>query len=137
MGSLKQLNNYICEVRDKPFEWGKHDCFIFSNSAFKAYHGYGYADEWVGKYLKDGKPMLPSQLKAEFGVNDFEEAIATKLQEISYVPPRGALVATKRAERWHIGYALGVSVGMKAAFLSQKGVIYLPFDDVVKAWVPR
>lgn len=137
MGSQKQLNEYIRSVKDKKFEWGKHDCFIFSNSAFKAYHGYGYADDWVGRYMKDGEPMLPSRLRDEFKAQDFDQAISSKLQEIDYVPPKGSLVATKMAERWHIGYALGISVGIRAAFLSRQGIIYLPFDDVVKAWIPR
>ena len=137
MGSQKQLNDYLREVKDKPFRWGEHDCFIFSNTAFKAYHGFGYADDWVGRYMRDGEPMLPSRLRVEFGAIDFDEAIEEKLKPIDYVPPKGALVATKKAERWHIGYALGICVGTKAAFLSQRGVVYFPLEDVTKAWVPR
>lgn len=137
MGSQKQLNDYLREVKDKPFRWGEHDCFTFSNAAFQAYHGFGYADDWLGRYMKDGEPMLPSRLRVEYGAIDFDEAIETKLQPISYTPPRGALVATKKAERWYIGYALGISVGIKAAFLSARGVLYLPLEDVTKAWVPK
>jgi hypothetical protein len=137
MGSQKQLNDYLREVKDKPFRWGEHDCLIFSNAAFKEYHGFGYADDWLGRYMKDGEPMLPSRLRVEYGAVDFDEAIEQKLQPISYTPPRGALVATKKAERWYIGYALGICVGIKAAFLSARGVLYLPLEDVTKAWVPK
>lgn len=137
MGSQKQLNDYLRDVKDKPFRWGEHDCLTFSNNAFRAYHGFGYADDWIGRYMKDGEPMLPSRLRVEFGAIDFDEAIEERLDPVLHVPPRGALCATKRAERWHIGYALGISVGTKAAFLSRQGVLYLPLDDVIKAWVPR
>lgn len=137
MGSSKRLNDYLREVKSTPFEWGTHDCFIFSNTAFKCYHGYGYADEWMGRYLGDDGPILPSKLKKEFKANSFDEAIADKLQEISYTPPKGSLVATKKVERWVVGYALGISVGIKCAFLSRGGVIYLPTDDIDKAWVPK
>lgn len=133
----KRLNDYLREVKDKPFRWGEHDCFTFSNGAFQAYHCFGYADDWIGRYMQDGEPMLPSRLRVEFGAIDFDEAIEERLEPIFHVPPRGALCATKKAERWHIGYALGICVGMKAAFLSRQGVIYCPLDDVVKAWVPR
>lgn len=137
MGPSKRLNNYLREVKDRPFCWGKHDCFVFSNSAFRAYHGQGYADDWEGRYLKNGELFLPSKLKSEFGFDSFDEAISERLVEINYIPPKGSLVATKKADRWHIGYALGISVGIKAAFLSRQGVVYLPFDDVVKAWIPK
>lgn len=137
MGSEQGLNEYIRAVRDKPFRWGEHDCLIFSNDAFRAYHGFGYADQWLGRYMRGDEPMLPSQMRVEFGKIDFDEAIEEILQPISYVPPRGALVASKLTDRWLIGYALGISVGTKAAFLSRRGVVYSSLDDVIKAWVPK
>ena len=137
MGSSKRLSNYLREVKDQPFEWGTHDCFIFSNTAFKHYHGHGYADDWLGRYMSSDGPMLPSKLKKEFSANSFDEAILDKLQEVSYVPPKGSLVATKKTERWYIGYALGISLGIKAAFVSRGGLIYIPIDDIEKAWIPK
>ena len=136
MGS-KRLNDYLKEVKDRPFEWGTHDCFIFSNTAFKCYHGYGYADDWADRYMSSDGPMLPSKLKKEFSANSFDEAISDKLQEVSYVPTKGSLVATKKTERWYIGYALGISLGIKAAFVSRGGLIYIPIDDIEKAWIPK
>jgi len=138
MGSLKRLNQYLRSVRSTPFRWGAHDCLTFSNDAFKAYHGAGYADDWVGEYIAHGgEPMLPSRMRAKFGAQTFDEAIERKLQEVKHVPPRGSLVATKKAERWLIGYALGICVGTKAAFISRAGVVYYPLDDIDKAWIPR
>lgn len=137
MGSGASLNEYIRSVRHKPFLWGEHDCLVFSNDAFRAFHGWGYADDWLGRYVKDGEPILPSKMRVEFGEIDFDEAIEKRLDPIYHVPPRGALVGTKRAKRWVVGYSLGICMGIKAAFLSRNGVIYLPLDDIEKAWVPK
>ena len=133
----KKLNQYIREVRNEPFRWGRHDCLTFSNTAFRHYHGAGYADDWVGEYMNGDDPLLPSRMRDKFKAQTFDEAIERKLQPVNYVPPRGALVATKKVERWLIGYALGICVGTKAAFLSRSGVIYLPLDEIDKAWVPK
>lgn len=137
MGSEKHLNNYIRQLKSKPFRWGEHDCLTFTNGAFKEYHGFGYADEWIGQYMNGDDPMLPSKMRERFKAQSFDEAIEQKLIAVDFVPPRGALVATKKIERWLIGYALGICVGMKAAFLSRSGIIYLPLDEIDKAWMPK
>lgn len=137
MGPGKRLNDYIRSVRSEPFRWGHHDCLIFSNDAFKAFHGFGYADDWLGRYMDGANPLIPSKLKQEFKADSFDDAIADKMQEISYTPPKGSLVATLRAERWAVGYSLGICVGIKGAFLSRGGIIYMPLDYIEKAWIPR
>lgn len=137
MGPRERVNEYIRSIRGKPFEWGVHDCLTFSNTAFKLYHGFGYAEDWIGQYMNGADPMLPSRMRAKFGACSFDDAINRRLYPIEYTPPRGALVATKKAERWLIGYALGISMGTKAAFLSRAGVFYSPLEDVDKAWLPR
>ena len=137
MGPQERLNDYIRRVRNTPFKWGKHDCLIFSNTAFKHYHGFGYADDWVGEYMNGDDPILPSVMRAKFGAQTFDEAVEQRLDPIGYIPQRGALVATKKVERWLIGYGLGICVGTKAAFLSRGGVVYSPLDDIDKAWMPK
>lgn len=137
MGSQKQLNDYLREVKDKPFRWGEHDCLIFSNAAFKAYHGYGYADDWLGRYMKNDNPLPLSRLRVEYDAVDFDQLIDERLQPISYTPPKGAICATTMADRSRIGYGLGISIGTKAAFLSRQGVVYFPLDNVTKAWVQK
>lgn len=137
MGPEKRLNSYIRQFRSEPFRWGQHDCLTFSNGAFKAYHGFGYADDWLGRYMNGADPMLRSQMRKQFGAETFDEAIEQRLEPVGHVPPRGALVATKRAEKWLIGYALGICVGTKAAFVSRAGVVYYPLEEITKAWVPR
>lgn len=138
----KDLSIYLKEVKDKHFHWGEHDCLIFSNNAFKAYHGFGYAEDWFGRYSIENKPKTTQDMREEFGVNSFDEMIDSKLTRIDYVPPKGAVVATKQNQHRHralrfIPYALGISIGTKAAFLQDEGVIYLPLDAITTAWIAK
>ena len=136
MGPQKRLNDYLKEVADRPFKWGEHDCLIFSNEAWRRMYGHGWADDWLGRYMKpNGRPMNFMELRSEYGHWDFAKAVDTKLRRVEHVPPRGALVATKQVRRWSIGLGLGICNGIKCAFLSAGGVIYLPVDTIDKAWV--
>lgn len=141
MGPIKRLNDYIRSVRGVPFSLGQHDCLTFSNEAFRAFHGFGYADDWLGRYMIETpygtRSMRKDQLRTEFGCFTFEDAVDQRLDRVSHIPPRGALVATSRVERWMIGNALGICVGTKAAFLSRAGVVYSPLDDIDRAWMPK
>ena len=134
MGPHEFLNNYLHEVSGTTFQWGVHDCFTFTNGAFKAMYGKGWADDWSGRYLRDGVPLGPRNLKKEFGWNTMEEGLDTKLARLGPYPPRGALVTTAHAKRWVTGSALGVCVGDRCAFLGYNELIYLPITLINGAW---
>lgn len=133
--NLSKLPDYLKSVKDCHFEWGVFDCLSFTNNAWHEMYGYGWADDWLGRYMIDGQPMKRNQLQEEFGYKSFTKAVDDRLQRVEGIPPRGALVATKRAKRWAIGNALGISVGLKAAFVSSEGLIYHPIETIDKAWI--
>lgn len=133
--NLGNLTEYLKSTRDKEFAWGEFDCLLFTNGAWEAMYGDGWADDWVGRYLKDGRPMSRQELQQEFGYKTFTQAVDDRLTRVQGIPPRGALVATKRARRWAIGNALGIAVGLKAAFVSSQGLTYHPIETIDKAWV--
>lgn len=124
-------------MQGKNFHWGQNDCLTFTNNAFHAMYGKGWADDWLNRYMKDGKPMRKKQLQQEYGFSSFIEAVDAKLHQISYIPPLGALVLTKQARKWIIGGAMGICTGTKAVFLSNKGMLYLPLDAIDKAWIKQ
>lgn len=128
---------YLAEVEFVPFEWGVHDCFTFTNGAFRAMHGKGWADDWLGRYMVDGRPMRASELRRTFGFSAVEPAIDEKLRRIDGMPPRGALVTTDKVRRWVTGVAFGIATGTSAAFLDKGGVVYLPLRHIKDKWVPR
>lgn len=131
----ERLNKYLEENRDRPFEWGVNDCFTFTNNAFKAMYGSGWADDWGDRYLNDKAPLRRRELIKEFRFSSFESAVDDRLQRVDHIPPLGALVTTKQAEKWIIGVAMGICTGTKAVFLSKQGVIYLPLDYIHQSWV--
>ena len=137
MGQREQLNDYLRSIKDIPFEWGVHDCLTFTNDAFHAMYGEGWADDWLGRYMIDGRPMRRNELIKEFMRRDFLSAVDDKLHRIDHVPPLGALVVTKQAQRWVTGFAMGICTGTKAVFLSKDGVLYLPLDAIETAWIKR
>ena len=134
MGPHERLTEYIRAVRDVPFAWGEHDCLTFTNSAYRAMYGAGWADDWLGRYVIDGAPMRRQQLKAEFGWSNIDAAIDDKMTRVPH-PPRGALVTTKHAQRWITGVAMGICIGTRGVFLGKEGVIYMPTEYIEKAWI--
>ena len=134
MGPQERLTSYIRAVAEVPFKWGEHDCLTFTNDAYRAMHGAGWADDWLGRYMIDGVAMRRQQLKAEFGWSNIDAAIDDRMQRVAF-PPRGALVTTKHAQRWITGVALGVCVGTRGVFLGKAGVIYMPLEYIEKAWI--
>jgi hypothetical protein len=135
--NLDNLPQYFKSLNDATFEWGVFDCLTFTNGAWNEMYGYGWADDWLGRYLIEGKPMNKSQLQKEFGYKSFYDAVDDRLERVEGIPPRGALVATKRAKRWAIGSALGISVGLKGAFVSSQGLTYLPLEEFDAAWIDK
>lgn len=132
---INGLNEYIKKVRDVPFQWHVNDCFTFTNNAFHAMYGEGWADDWIGKYTKNGLYLKRDELRKVFGAQTLEQAIDEKLKRYDGIPPRGALVSTDKTRRWVIGQALGISVGAKAIFLSETGVVSVYIEDIKNAWV--
>lgn len=134
MGPLERLNAYIKSAAHKDFAWGSHDCLTFTNGAYVAMYGKGWADDWLGRYMTDGRPMRRDELRKEFGWSSLEDAIDDRMQRVEF-PPRGALVTTKHAQRWVTGVAMGICIGTRGVFLAQQGVIYLPLNLIDKAWI--
>ena len=132
---LDALNEYIRKMRDVPFQWHVNDCFTFTNNAFRAMYGEGWADDWVGKYTQNGLYLKRDELRKVFEAKTLPEAIDRKMQRIDYIPPKGALVTTDKVRRWVIGEAMGIAIGTKAIFLGEKGVVSTQIDFITNAWV--
>ena len=139
MGPRERLNAFMKATKDKPFIWGEHDCLTFTNDAWRSMYGHGWADEWIGQYIKSNKVINRSELRKELyrlhGANSFDEAVDTRWKRVDGVPPLGALVTTKKARKWITGVAMGICTGTKCAFLDKDGVLYAPSDDIYKAWI--
>jgi hypothetical protein len=135
MGTGSGLNAYLREQRGKCFDLGRHDCFTFTNGAWRVVYGSGYADDIIGKYAGLGPKGLKALMQATYGGKTLIECFDMHLTRVGGVPPRGALVASDRVSRWITGVALGVACGTRAVFIGDQDVVYMPIDEISGAWV--
>lgn len=135
MEARKALCQYLTEVKDKPFVWGEHDCLTFTNEAWARMYGEGWADDWLGRYMPNGKTLGKQAMRKEFGHKTLEDAIDARLRRVDCVPPLGALVTTDHSRKWVTGAALGIFTGSRGAFIGKDGLVYLPIEHIKDAWV--
>ena len=135
MGKKQRLNSYLKSVRDSKFKWGENDCLTFTNNAWRVMHGFGWADEWIGEYTSRSTILSRRKLIEKFGFSSIIDAIDQKLSPVVGVPPTGALVVTKTDQCRGVGYALGINLGSKSAFISELGVIFVSVSEIEKSWI--
>lgn len=123
------LSEYLDEVRDKPFVWGYHDCMTFANDCVRVQGQKPFADDWIGHYTTPAQALIHYRRKLR-GNNrlDIIDAIDHRLTRIkTNVPPRGSIVAKPVSnDEAFTGFALGVAISQLAAFVGQKGLIFVP-----------
>lgn len=134
MGS-QSLISYVKSNRNRQFKLGEHDCFTFTNDAWRVMHGHGYADQIIGQYAGLTAKKFAAMMKKAFGSPDIIQALDKHMTRISGVPPRGALVVSKSARPYFTGYALGIAMGINAVFLGEDGLEYMPIELIDGAWV--
>ena len=135
MGPQDILIGYVKAQRGKPFAIGVHDCFTFTNGAWAAMHGRGYADQIMGKYADLGQKQLARLLFDNFGTPSMIDALDAGLTRVNSFPPKGALVVMRSQRPYFTGYAFGLAMGVTAVFLGDSDVIYLPIEQIEGAWV--
>jgi len=86
---MRYLRNYPCE----PLVPGENDCLTFTDGAWRAMHGYGWATDWIGQYASQGRFLGRHALIEAFGFKSILDAIDARLCRVAHVPPFGALVA--------------------------------------------
>lgn len=133
--NLEALNAYLDSKRDTEFVWGSNDCLTFTNGAFHAMYGEGWCDDWLGRYMRGKEHIGNDELREEFGFDTLEDGVSSKLTQIDYIAPRGALVTAKLSRRFLLGQAFGISTGTKAVFLMHRGLLYYPIEKVSNAWI--
>jgi hypothetical protein len=134
---IKRLHAFLRSVSVRPFAWGSWDCLIFTNEAYRAMHGDGWADDLMHRYMQGSSPITRSQAKREYGYETVEDMLSDRMTRVDGIPPRGALVtgSPENIEAGYLGVSFGISVGTSAAFLSPVGVVYCPIEDIESAWV--
>ncbi len=126
---MRYLRNYPSE----PLVPGENDCLTFTDGAWRAMHGYGWATDWIGRYASHGRFLGRKALIEAFGCDNILDAIDGKLQRHNGVPPFGALVAAPG--RAVFGQALGICTGHHAAMIGKDGLCRIHIDEITASWV--
>jgi hypothetical protein len=135
MGPHDLLIAYFREQRGRRFKLGEHDCFTFTNGAWRLMHGEGYADDLTGAYGSLSASEMADFILGHYGAESVTEALDAHLTRCDGHPPRGALVVTDQARECIIPFALGIAFGTRAVFLGARDVVYLPVTQIKGAWV--
>ncbi len=129
-----RLGKYIDAHRNKPFEWGVNDCITFANGAVIAQTGGGFCDDWCGKAStsKEAIKFFRQRLTAGDYVGPLN-MVDKRLKRGQGFPPRGSIIA-REIDDGFTGYALGVTLNNKAAFVDVGGLVFNPIISADKWW---
>jgi len=131
------LSNEIAKARALPFEFGEHDCCMFSNNLVLAYTGTDIGKELRGYSTvmgsirvlkKKGKGTLLATMNHLMKIHDCPRATHVALLR------RGDICMAKvDAPNGRREWAVGICVGMEAAFASD-GVAMVSMDKIDRGW---
>lgn len=123
----ERLNAAIEAVRDRPFEWGRHDCCLFAADIVLAMTGCDHAADYRGTY-KTAHGAKRALIKR--GYASIEQALDELFVRVDCrLAQRGDLVVTESD-----GLAVGIHLGSGLAFVSEKGLEFLPVSEALIAW---
>lgn len=141
---MRRLNNWQTRFADcledymtEPFAWGSNDCLCFVDDMHYALTGHPFAPDWLGQYKT---PLQAARwyrkLLAEQNCDTIIDAIDRRLTRFDgKMPPVGSIVARPSKENVVTGYALGVCIGAKVAYVGDDGLIFMPFGEGNISWL--
>lgn len=110
----QRLAAWLEDVRDRPFQWGRHDCALFMAGAVLAMTGQDFGEPFRGRYRSAagaaralrrwGSGDLPSTLSAALG-------------------PAVPLALAQRGDVVMVEGACGLLMGRRALFAGDAGLV--------------
>lgn len=123
----ERLNSKLQESKDKPFEWGDHDCCLFAADVALELTGIDYADTFRNKYSNAVEAMF--LLKPYGGIEGYVTSRLGGSINVA-MAQRGDVVTTET----EYGIALGVCNGLLSAFVSPSGLVWYETLECLNAW---
>lgn len=128
------LAEYLAEVRDRPLEWGAHDCGLFFAGACKVMTGFDPGEPFRGKYTTE---MGAAKALKRFGTGSLESTLDDLFQEVP------AAFIQRGDGVWN-GESVGVAMAGYALFVGEeltpegvllrRGLIRVSRAEWVKGW---
>lgn len=129
-----QLTTFVEERRELPFKWGQNDCCLFAADGVERVTGYDFAEDFRETYCT---PFGALHQLTERGARNVEEllelmdCIGFREQPV-FLAQRGDVVTALLDPE--LGPALGLNLGVKAAFVSFTGLVFLPITSCRRSW---
>lgn len=131
-----RLNAYLEQVRDRPFQYGEHDCILFGCAVIHAITGEDPAAEYRGRYGDKGGAAKALR----------EIGNGTLLRTVDAQFTRKPVGMAQRGDLVWFDGSIGVCVGAQAAFVGEQhiadkaevtmreGLVMIPRALWQKAW---
>jgi|DEB0MinimDraft_4_1074332.scaffolds.fasta_scaffold179037_2 hypothetical protein len=121
-----RLAKWIDAIRNKPFQWGPHDCITFANNAAIQMRGYGFADEFLDGYSTQRGAMIKYQrFLRKSNYADLIDGLDDRLSRLNTnYAPRGSISAQlSKNENNVLPLCFGISIGKHIAFVGDNGLV--------------
>lgn len=130
------VEDYIHSVKDKPFEWGSHDCYHFASKVIELQTGKGLPLTYSYSDAKGGLRQLRRTL-VEARIAS-PEALADHLYmrvAKGVLPPSGSL-CMRLYDETAFGLIFGISLNHQVVFPGNNGLEFTDIDfNIDKFWV--
>ena len=122
-----KLNTLINKLADEKFEYGKTDCFLFTNALVKAYHGQDFRSQHKYKSKKQADEYI-AQYRG--GIEELTTGtLGTRVKPTHCI--EGDVVSAMVAPDQ---IALGFVLGDSAVFKTPKKVVKIPLEQCRMGW---
>ncbi len=118
-----ELFKYIDSVKDKPFEWGVHDCLKFTGNCIKVYTGKDYNSQ----FPCSGKLEALKFLESCGGLNAFLDSLFSR-KPVKQAQI-GDIVTIKTDQ-----LSAGICLGQHSALVTNEGLTMVSTLKAVNAW---
>ena len=128
MSRAEELDDYLREVRDAPFDWARWNCCTFVA---------GWVQRATGRRVMLGLPRTPGRLAAHRLIAELGgtlRGVWNRWMDAAPIAPTlaqvGDIVALAEAD----AQAVGVCCGRTVAVLTEAGLAHVPMDRAACAW---
>ena len=118
-----RLAKYIEESRNKPFQWGEHDCAIFAAGAVKAITGIDPAAEYRGQ---------SESARESYAWVKEQDGSLLRIMDSKF--PRHKVAFARRGDICMWQNSLGVCVGRAVLVCTKAGLVGVPLREADYAW---
>jgi hypothetical protein len=135
--ATREFHDYLLAAKDRPFEWGQHDCCLSAANAIQSFTGVDLASDFRGLYTDEASAFaLINTVTGGTTVADAAAYCANKHGLVERPKPlfaqRGDLVVIANGDTLIAG-VVHLS-GRHVVSVNDGGMVRLPISKVTRSW---